>query len=99
MAETRRPNLFVEPSPAVLSAGIRASTPRAGEFSMPEVKRSDGEKLEGALRRFKHNLQQEDISTQIKRLSCHLKEAEERSRAARTQPKARNRKQKMKDLS
>jgi len=87
MIETGRLDLPEGPLNVVLNAGACAPAPKGGELSLAEVNVHDGETLESALRRFKSNVQQEDISKQIKRLSFHLKEAHERSVAVRAQPK------------
>ena len=45
---------------------------------MAEVRIQDGESLEGALRRFKRKVQQEDIIKEIKKHSYFLKPGERR---------------------
>ena len=45
---------------------------------MAEVTIQDGESLEGALRRFKRKVQQEDIIKEIKRHSYYLKPGEKK---------------------
>jgi small subunit ribosomal protein S21 len=52
------------------------SLPMGGETAMPEVNVQDSETLESALRRFKSNVEQEDIIQQIKRLSFCSKPSE-----------------------
>ena len=43
---------------------------------MAEVRLQEGETLENALRRFKRKVQQEDVITEVKRHSFHLKAGE-----------------------
>jgi ribosomal protein S21 len=81
MIETRRLNPPEGPLNVVLNAGTCASPPKGGEFLLPQVNVQGGETLESALWRFKRNVQEEDISNEIKRLSFHLKETHERSLA------------------
>ena len=45
---------------------------------MAEVRLQEGESLEGALRRFKRKVQQEDIIKEIKRHSFYLKPGQKR---------------------
>ena len=45
---------------------------------MAEVRLQEGENLEGALRRFKRKVQQEDIIKEIKRHSYYLKPGEKK---------------------
>jgi hypothetical protein len=67
MIDTRRLEPPKGPLNVVLNAGTCASPPKGGEFSVAEVNVQDGETLEGALRRFKRKVQQEDIIKEIKR--------------------------------
>ena len=45
---------------------------------MAEVRLQEGENLEGALRRFKRKVQQEDIIKEVKRHSYYLKPGEKK---------------------
>ena len=45
---------------------------------MAEVRLQEGESLENALRRFKRNVQQEDIIKEVKKHSYYLKPGEKR---------------------
>ena len=57
---------------------------------MAEVIIQEGESLEGALRRFKRKVQQEDIIKEIKRHSYYLKPGEKkRTKAALARKRAR----------
>ncbi|MBI3406151.1 MAG: 30S ribosomal protein S21 [Acidobacteria bacterium] len=57
---------------------------------MAEVIIQEGESLEGALRRFKRKVQQEDIIKEIKRHSYYLKPGEKkRAKAALARKRAR----------
>ncbi|MBI3207427.1 MAG: 30S ribosomal protein S21 [Candidatus Solibacter usitatus] len=64
---------------------------------MAEVIIQDGETLEGALRRFKRKVQQEDIIKETKRHSFYLKPGE-RKRVKRALARKRNRKRRPRDV-
>lgn len=64
---------------------------------MAEVHVQDGETVEGALRRFKRKVQQEDIIKEIKRHSFHLKPGEKK-RTKEALARKRNRKKRNKDV-
>ena len=57
----------------------------------------DGESLEGALRRFKRKVQQEDIIKEIKRHSYYLKPGEKK-RVKAALARKRNRKKRSRDF-
>jgi len=59
--------------------------------SLAEVKVQEGESIEGALRRFKRKVQQEDIIKDIKKHSFYLKPADKR-RAKQALARKRSRK-------
>lgn len=63
---------------------------------MAEVQVHDGESLEGALRRFKRKVLQEDIIKEIKRHSFYLKPGEKK-RAKEALARKRNRKKRSRD--
>jgi small subunit ribosomal protein S21 len=73
MMETRRLDLPEGPSSVVLHAGTCAPLLKGGELSLAEVNVQEGETLEGALRRFKRNVQQEDIIKEIQRHSFYMR--------------------------
>ena len=58
---------------------------------MAEVRLQDGESIEGALRRFKRKVQQEDIIKDIKKHSFYLKPGDKR-RAKQALARKRSRK-------
>ncbi len=64
---------------------------------MAEVSINDGESLEGALRRFKRKVQQEDIIKEIKRHSYYLKPGEKR-RVKAALARKRNRKKRSREI-
>lgn len=64
---------------------------------MAEVTIQDGESLEGALRRFKRKVQQEDIIKEIKRHSYYLKPGEKK-RVKAALARKRNRKKRPRDF-
>ena len=64
---------------------------------MAEVSIQDGESLEGALRRFKRKVQQEDIIKEIKRHSYYLKPGEKK-RVKAAHARKRNRKKRSRDF-
>ena len=64
---------------------------------MAEVFIQDGETLEGALRRFKRKVQQEDIIKEIKRHSYYLKPGEKR-RVKAALARKRSRKRRPRDV-
>ena len=64
---------------------------------MAEVTIQDGESLEGALRRFKRKVQQEDIIKEIKRHSYYLKPGEKK-RVKAALARKRNRKKRSRDF-
>jgi small subunit ribosomal protein S21 len=64
---------------------------------MAEIKIQDGESLEGALRRFKRKVQQEDIIKEIKRHSYYLKPGEKK-RVKAALARKRNRKKRPRDF-
>jgi len=88
MIDPRRADPPQGPLNVLPKAGARVSAPKGGEFSLAEVNVQERETLEGALWRFKRNVQQGNISNEIKRLSFHLRESHERSAGA--QPEAKN---------
>ena len=59
--------------------------------SLAEIKVQEGESIEGALRRFKRKVQQEDIIKDIKKHSFYLKPADKR-RAKQALARKRSRK-------
>ncbi len=61
---------------------------------MAEVVIQEGESLEGALRRFKRKVQQEDIIKEIKRHSYYMKPGEKRRTKAALARKRARKKQK-----
>ncbi len=61
---------------------------------MAEVIIQEGESLEGALRRFKRKVQQEDIIKEIKRHSYYMKPGEKRRAKAALARKRARKKQK-----
>ncbi len=63
---------------------------------MAEVKLQDGESVEGALRRFKRKVQQEDIIKDIKKHSYYLKPGDKR-RAKQALARKRSRKKQHRD--
>lgn len=63
---------------------------------MAEVRINDGESLDGALRRFKRKVQQEDIIKEVKRHSYYLKPGEKR-RMKQALARKRNRKKMRRD--
>lgn len=63
---------------------------------MAEVYLQDGETLDGALRRFKRKVQQEDIIKEIKRHSFYLKPGEKK-RTKEALARKRNRKKRSRD--
>ena len=63
---------------------------------MAEVHIQEGETLEGALRRFKRKVQQEDIIKEIKRHSFYLKPGEKK-RTKEALARKRNRKKRTRD--
>jgi small subunit ribosomal protein S21 len=63
---------------------------------LAEVLIQDGESLEGALRRFKRKVQQEDIIKEIKRHSYYLKPGEKK-RVKQALARKRNRKRRSRD--
>jgi small subunit ribosomal protein S21 len=64
---------------------------------LAEVTIQDGESLEGALRRFKRKVQQEDIIKEIKRHSYYLKPGEKK-RVKAALARKRNRKKRSRDF-
>ncbi len=58
---------------------------------MAEIKLQEGESIEGALRRFKRKVQQEDIIKDIKKHSFYMKPGDKR-RAKQALARKRNRK-------
>jgi small subunit ribosomal protein S21 len=64
---------------------------------LAEVSIQDGESLEGALRRFKRKVQQEDIIKEIKRHSYYLKPGEKR-RVKAALARKRNRKKRSREI-
>jgi len=64
---------------------------------LAEVLIQDGESLEGALRRFKRKVQQEDIIKEIKRHSYYLKPGEKK-RVKQALARKRNRKRRVRDF-
>jgi small subunit ribosomal protein S21 len=64
---------------------------------LAEVTIQDGESLEGALRRFKRKVQQEDIIKEIKRHSYYLKPGEKK-RVKAALARKRNRKKRPRDF-
>ena len=64
--------------------------------SLAEIVLNDGESLEGALRRFKRKVQQEDIIKEIKRHSYYLKPGEKR-RVKQALARKRSRKKRGRD--
>ncbi len=65
---------------------------------MAEVHIQDGESLDGALRRFKRKVQQEDIIKEVKRHSYYLKPGEKK-RVKQALARKRNRKKLRRDYS
>jgi small subunit ribosomal protein S21 len=63
---------------------------------LAEVRINDGESLDGALRRFKRKVQQEDIIKEVKRHSYYLKPGEKR-RMKQALARKRNRKKMRRD--
>lgn len=63
---------------------------------MAEVRVQDGESLDGALRRFKRKVQQEDIIKEVKRHSYYLKPGEKK-RVKQALARKRNRKKMRRD--
>jgi small subunit ribosomal protein S21 len=63
---------------------------------MADVQVHEGESLEGALKRFKRKVLQEDIIKEIKRHSFYLKPGE-RKRVKAALARKRNRKKKLRD--
>ena len=63
---------------------------------MAEVKLQDGESVEGALRRFKRKVQQEDIIKDIKKHSYYPKQGDKR-RAKQALARKRSRKKQHRD--
>jgi small subunit ribosomal protein S21 len=61
-----------------------------------EVRVQDGESLDGALRRFKRKVQQEDIIKEVKRHSYYLKPGEKK-RVKQALARKRNRKKMRRD--
>tara|TARA_Y100000588_G_scaffold210329_2_gene224425 strand:+ start:313 stop:522 length:210 start_codon:yes stop_codon:yes gene_type:complete len=66
-------------------------------FSLAEVLLQDGESIEGALRRFKRKVQQEDIIKDIKKHSYYLKPGDKR-RAKQALARKRSRKKMRRDV-
>ncbi len=64
---------------------------------MAEVTIQEGESLEGALRRFKRKVQQEDIIKEIKRHSYYLKPGEKK-RVKAALARKRNRKKRSREI-
>jgi small subunit ribosomal protein S21 len=64
---------------------------------LAEVSIQDGESLEGALRRFKRKVQQEDIIKEIKRHSYYLKPGEKK-RVKAALARKRNRKKRSREI-
>jgi small subunit ribosomal protein S21 len=64
---------------------------------LAEVTIQDGETLEGALRRFKRKVQQEDIIKEIKRHSYYLKPGEKK-RVKAALARKRNRKKRSREI-
>ena len=64
---------------------------------MAEVVIQEGETLEGALRRFKRKVQQEDIIKEIKRHSYYLKPGEKK-RVKAALARKRNRKKRSREI-
>ena len=64
---------------------------------MAEVRVQDGESLDGALRRFKRKVQQEDIIKEVKRHSYYLKPGEKK-RVKQALARKRNRKKLRREL-
>lgn len=64
---------------------------------MAEVTVQEGEPLDGALRRFKRKVQQEDIIKEIKRHSFYLKPGE-KQRVKAALARKRNRKKRVREL-
>ncbi len=64
---------------------------------MAEVTIQEGESLEGALRRFKRKVQQEDIIKEIKRHSYYLKPGEKK-RVKAALARKRNRKKRSREV-
>ena len=65
---------------------------------MAEVHVQDGESLDGALRRFKRKIQQEDIIKEVKRHSYYLKPGEKK-RVKQALARKRNRKKMRREYS
>jgi len=65
--------------------------------SLAEIKVQEGESIEGALRRFKRKVQQEDIIKDIKKHSFYLKPADKR-RAKQALARKRSRKKQRQNL-
>ena len=63
---------------------------------MAEVRVQDGESVDGALRRFKRKVQQEDIIKEVKRHSYYLKPGEKK-RVKQALARKRNRKKLRRD--
>lgn len=70
---------------------------RGGERRLAEIVIHDGESLEGALRRFKRKVQQEDIIKEIRRHSFYLKPGE-KQRVKEALARKRNRKKRSRDI-
>jgi len=68
-----------------------------GEFDLAEIVLQDGESLEGALRRFKRKVQQEDIIKEIKRHSYYMKPGE-KARVKAALARKRSRKKRSRDI-
>ena len=64
---------------------------------MAEVRIQEGESIESALRRFKREVQQEDIIKDIKKHSYYLKPGDKR-RAKQVLARKRSRKKKLRDV-
>jgi small subunit ribosomal protein S21 len=64
---------------------------KAGEYCVAEVRLSDNESLESALRRFKRKVQQEDIIKEVKKHAFYMPPGEKR-RVKSALARKRNRK-------
>jgi small subunit ribosomal protein S21 len=78
---------FVSLTHLFLSGGL---SKRGCNSSLAEIRIQEGESLEGALRRFKRKVQQQDIIKEIKKHSYYLKPGEKRRiKAALARKRAR----------
>jgi small subunit ribosomal protein S21 len=73
------------------------SDQEGGVFTVAEVKIQEGESIEGALRRFKRKVQQEDIIKDIKKHSFYLKPGDKR-RAKQALARKRSRKKQRREV-